>query len=351
MRLVSLDSLYRFVTFITQRLFQSIFVLFGLSILIFTIARVLPGDPARTALGARAPQEVVDRLRAEMHLDEPITVQYTFWLTDALRGDFGDSLVTRRAVTTDIAEFLPASLELVLFAGIITAVGGVVLGTISAQHKDTWIDNVIRILSYAGVVTPAFIFAIIFLLIFGLALDWLPSIGRLSEGIPKPPVVTGLITVDALLAGQFGTFWDAFQHLILPGVALSLGSLAQEARITRSTMADNLSKDYIAAERALGIPDRVVMTRFLLKPSLIPTVSIFALDFAANLANAFLVELIFNWPGLSRYGVNAMLRKDLNAITAVILILGVIFILVNIVVDLVVSALDPRIRLRTARSD
>ena len=236
-------------------------------------------------------------------------------------------------------------------AGVITAVGGVVLGTISAQHKDTWIDNVIRILSYAGVVTPAFIFAIVFLLIFGLALDWLPSIGRLSEGIPKPPVVTGMITVDALLAGQFSTFWDAFQHLIMPAVALALGSLAQEARITRSTMADNLTKDYIAAERALGIPDRVVMTRFLLKPSLIPTVSIFALDFAANLANAFLVELIFNWPGLSRYGVNAMLRKDLNAITAVILILGVIFIIMNILVDLVVSALDPRIRLRAARSD
>jgi len=351
MRLVSLDSLFRFFTFITRRLFQSIFVLFGLSILIFTIARVLPGDPARTALGARAPQEVIDRLRAEMHLDDPITVQYTYWLTDALHGDFGDSLVTRRSVTTDIAEFLPASLELVLFAGIITAIGGVVLGTVSAQHKDTWIDNLIRILSYAGVVTPAFIFAIVFLLIFGLALDWLPSIGRLSEGIPKPPAITGMITVDALLSGQFATFWDALQHLIMPAVALSLGSLAQEARITRSTMADNLTKDYIAAERALGIPDRVVMTRFLLKPSLIPTVSIFALDFAANLANAFLVELIFNWPGLSRYGVNAMLRKDLNAITAVILILGIIFIVMNILVDLVVSALDPRIRLRTARSD
>ncbi|MCA9906686.1 MAG: ABC transporter permease, partial [Anaerolineae bacterium] len=192
MRPVNLDSLFRFITFITRRLFQSIFVLFGLSILIFTIARVLPGDPARTALGARAPQEVVDRLRAEMHLDEPITLQYVYWLTNALRGDFGDSLVTRRSVTDDIVEFLPASLELVLFAGVITAVGGVVLGTISAQHKDTWIDNVIRILSYAGVVTPAFIFAIVFLLIFGLALDWLPSIGRLSEGIPKPPVVTGM---------------------------------------------------------------------------------------------------------------------------------------------------------------
>jgi peptide/nickel transport system permease protein len=351
MKPFNLDELRRLLTFVVQRLFQAIFVLLGLSILIFIIARVLPGDPARTALGARAPQEVVDRLRDEMHLNEPLTVQYYYWLTNALRGDLGNSLVTRRSVTTDIAEFLPASLELVIFAGIITGVGGILLGTLSARHKDTWIDNVIRLISYIGVVTPAFIFAIVFLLVFGLALDWLPSIGRLTEGVPKPPLVTGFLTVDALLAGQFSTFGDAFTHLIMPGVALALGSMAQEARITRSSMADNLTKDYIAAERALGIPDRLVMGRFLLKPSLIPTVSIFALDFAANLANAFLVELIFNWPGLSRYGVNAMLRKDLNAIIAVILILGVIFVVMNIFVDLIVGGLDPRIRLRAARSD
>jgi peptide/nickel transport system permease protein len=159
------------------------------------------------------------------------------------------------------------------------------------------------------------------------------------------------MTVDALLAGQFATFWDALIHLIMPALSLAMGSLAQEARITRSTMSDNLTKDYIAAERALGIPERIVMGRFLLKPSLIPTISIFGLDFAAGLSNAFLVELIFNWPGLSRYGMNAMLRKDLNAISAVILILGVTFITVNIVVDLVVGLLDPRIHLRAARSD
>jgi peptide/nickel transport system permease protein len=201
------------------------------------------------------------------------------------------------------------------------------------------------------VVTPSFVFAILFLLLFGFVLDWLPTIGRLSEGVPRPPTITGLMTIDALLAGQLLTFWDALKHLIMPALALAMGSMAQEARITRATMSDNLTKDYIAAERALGIPERMVMGRFLLKPSLIPTVSIFGLDFAANLSNAFLVELIFNWPGLSRYGVNAMLRKDLNAISAVILILGVTFITVNIVVDLVVGALDPRIRLRAARSE
>lgn len=341
----------RLLTFLIRRIFQSIFVLFGLSILIFVIARVLPGDPARTALGARAPQWVVDRLREDMHLNEPLYVQYGFWLRNAMEGDLGISLFTRRNVADDIVEFFPASIELVLLAGFISGAAGIGLGTLSARHKDKWVDNVIRVFSYAGVVTPAFVFAILFLLLFGLVLDWLPAIGRLSEGVPKPPTVTGLMTVDALLAGQFATFWDALKHLIMPALALAMGALAQEARITRSTMSDNLTKDYIAAERALGIPERIVMGRFLLKPSLIPTISIFGLDFAAGLSNAFLVELIFNWPGLSRYGMNAMLRKDLNAISAVILILGVTFITVNIVVDLVVGVLDPRIRLRAARSD
>jgi len=340
-----------FLLFFGRRIFQSIFVLLGLSILIFIIARIMPGDPARVAVGARAPDWVVENLREQMHLNDPLPVQYGYWLRDALRGDFGISLFTRRNVAEDVREFLPASLELVFISGIIAGVAGISLGAISARFKDTWIDNLLRVFSYFGVVTPAFVFAILFLLLFGLALKWLPPIGRLSDGIPKPPMITGMITFDALLAGQFATFWDAFKHLLMPALALAMGALAQEARITRSSMADNLSKDYIAAERALGIPERVIMGRFLLKPSLIPTISVFALDFAAGLSNAVLVELIFNWPGLSRYGMNAMLRKDLNAISAVILILGITFTIANIIVDLVVGGLDPRIRLSAGRSE
>lgn len=340
-----------FLLFIGRRIFQSIFVLLGLSILIFIIARIMPGDPARVAVGARAPQWVVENLREQMHLNDPLYVQYGYWLRDALRGDFGISLFTRRNVAEDVREFLPASLELVFVSGIMAGVAGISLGAISARFKDTWVDNLLRVFSYFGVVTPSFVFAILFLLLFGLALKWLPPIGRLSDGIPKPPMITGMITFDALLAGQFATFWDAFKHLLMPALALAMGALAQEARITRSSMADNLSKDYIAAERALGIPERVIMGRFLLKPSLIPTISVFALDFASGLSNAFLVELIFNWPGLSRYGMNAMLRKDLNAISAVILILGITFTIANIIVDLVVGGLDPRIRLSAGRSE
>lgn len=341
----------RFLGFLSRRFVHSIFVLWGLSIVIFVISRIMPGDPARMAVGARAPQWVVDDLRTQMRLDEPLYVQYVYWLRDALQGDFGISLVTRRPVADDIKEFFPATLELALIAGVIMGVGGILLGTFSARHKDKWPDNVVRIISYLGVVTPAFVFAILFLLLFGMALEWMPTMGRLSPHIPRPPRVTGLMTVDALLAGQVNTFLDASWHLVLPALALAMGGLAQEARITRSTMSDNLSKDYIASARSLGIPDRVISRRFLLKPSLIPTISILALDFAATMSNAFLVEMIFNWPGISRYGINAMLRKDLNAIAAVILILGIVFVVVNIGVDVVVARLDPRIGLATGRGE
>ncbi len=339
------------VSFLVRRIIYSAFVLLGLSIVIFTIARVMPGDPARMAVGERAPQWVVDRLREQMHLNDPLMVQYGYWLADAVRGDFGLSLVTQRPVTSDVVEFFPASLELVLFSGLLSAVGGIGLGTLSARYKDTWGDNVVRLFSYFGIVTPSFVFAILFVLLFGWILNWFPVIGRLSEQVKAPPMVTGLMTVDALLAGQIGTFLDAVKHLVLPALALAMGSIAQEARITRSTMADNMSKDYIASARALGIPERSVMGRFLLKPSLIPTVSILGLDIASTFSIAFLVELIFNWPGLARYGMSSMLHKDLNSISAVILVLGAVFVIVNIMVDIIVAQLDPRIRLSAARSE
>jgi peptide/nickel transport system permease protein len=326
-------------------------VLLGLSIVIFVIARVMPGDAARMAVGARAPQWVVDRIREHMHLNDPLPVQYYYWLRGAVQGDFGLSLVTQRPVTTDIKEFFPASLELVLFSGVMAAVGGIGLGIVAARYKDTWVDNAVRVISYAGIVTPSFVFAILFVLLFGFALKWFPIIGRVSEQTVAPPLRTGMVTVDALLSGRFDVFLDALRHMVLPALALAMGSIAQEARITRSSMADNLTKDYIAAARALGIAERSVMGKFLLKPSLIPTVSILGLDIAATFSIAFLVELIFNWPGLGRYGMTSMLHKDLNAISAVILVFGAAFVSINILVDIIVAWLDPRIRLRATRSE
>jgi len=337
------------VRFLVKRLAFSVFVLLGLSILIFTISRVLPGDPVRMALGSRAPEWAVENMRREMHLDEPFYKQYVFWLSGAVRGDLGLSLVTRRAVSKDIREFVPATVELGVFAALIMAVFGILFGAIAGRFRNTWIDNVIRVFSYIGVVTPSFVFAILFVLLFGYVLEILPTIGRISPWIARPPTVTGLMTLDALISGNFAALGDALLHLILPALSLALGPLAQEARIARSSISDNQTKDYIASAKGFGIPGRVIMFKYLLKPSLIPTVSIMGLDFAGIIANAFLVELIFNWPGFSRYGINAMLNKDLNAVAAVVMVLGLIFVLVNIAVDLIVAWLDPRIRLGAER--
>ena len=339
----------RTIKFIVKRLVYSVFVLVGLSILIFVIARVMPGHPARMALGARAPEWAVERLREEMHLNESLYVQYYYWAKEALHGDFGMSLVTRRSVANDIKEFLPASLELALYAGIFMGIIGITLGTISGWYSNTWIDNLVRVISYIGIVTPSFVFAIFFVLIFSYVLEIFPTMGRIAPDLIPPPRITGMITLDALITGNFAIFLDALKHLFLPAISLAMGPLAQEARITRSSITDNVKKDYIAAERSCGISERTIMIKYLLKPSLIPTISIYGLDFASLLGNAFLIELIFNWPGLSRYGMNAMLRKDLNAMTAIILVFGLVFVIVNIIVDIIVEYLDPRIRLGVER--
>jgi peptide/nickel transport system permease protein len=336
--------------FILRRLALSIFVLFGLSIVIFIIARIVPGNPARMALGPRAPVEVVERLSKQMHLDRPLPEQYVLWLWGVLHGDLGDSLYTRRPVLQDIVEFFPATLELVAVTALFIAVAGITLGVLSARFANTWFDNLVRILSYLGIVTPGFAWAVIFMLLFGFVWKVFPTIGRLSEGLIPPPLVTGLMTVDSLIAGRPGLFWDALSHLILPAAALAMGPMSQAARITRSSMAENQNKDYISSMIAYGVPARVVTTKYLLKPSLIPTTTVMALDIAATFGMAFLVELIFSYPGLSRYGIQTMLNKDVNAIVGVVMVLGLVFVTINIVVDVIVAYLDPRIRLLGKRS-
>lgn len=331
--------------FLARRLFQGIFVLIGVSILIFVIARIVPGDPARLALGPRATQEAVDALSREMHLDESLPKQYLYWISGVIKGDFGKSVNTMRPVAEDVKEFFPATIELVLFSGVILVVLSIVLGLLSARHQDTWVDGLIRLTSYAGIAIPSFVVAIIFLLIFGSYWKVIPVLGRLSYGVSAPKEVTGLILIDSILAGNGKTFIDGFLHLILPSLSLCIIGTMQGARILRSSLIDNKSKEYISVVRGYGIPEKVITRKFLLKPSLIPVVTIIGLSLATLLGNAFLVEKIFNWPGLSSYGVNAMLTKDLNAISAVIIIIGLVFLIVNIVVDLILAILDPRVRL------
>lgn len=320
-------------------------VLVGLSMLIFVIARIIPGDPARLALGPRAPVETVQKLKQEMNLDKPIYIQYVLWAKGVLQGDFGKSLITRRSISKDIREFLPATLELVIISALLIVVVGILLGILSTRCSDTWLDGVIRIFSYLGIATPAFVWAIILMLLFVYLFPIFPTSGRLSTNIIGLKLITGMYTIDGLLSGSLNIAKDAFMHLVLPAVALCLGGIAQTARITRSSMTENMGKDYILAQKVYGIPERVIFFKYLLKPSLIPTVSIMGLDIAVLFGNAFLVELLFNFPGISRYGIQAILNKDINAISAVVIILGLVFILVNIIVDIVVAFLDPRIRL------
>jgi peptide/nickel transport system permease protein len=331
--------------FILRRLAISIFVLFGLSILIFLIARIVPGDPARMALGPRAPVAVVERLRQQMHLDKPLLQQYGLWLWEVAHGNLGDSLVTRRPVKQDIREFFPATLELVGLTAVFIIVAGISLGVISARYANTWFDNVVRLFSYLGIVTPAFAWAVILMLLFGFVWHIFPTYGRLTSGVIPPSTITGMYTVDSLLSGRFDLFWDAFMHLILPAIALALPPMSQAARITRSSMADNQNKDCIASMIAYGVPNRVVIGKYLLKPSLISPITVMALDIAATFGYAFMVEKIFGYPGLARYGIQVMLNKDVNAIVGVVMVLGVVFITLNIVVDIIVAYLDPRIRL------
>jgi peptide/nickel transport system permease protein len=331
--------------FISKRLLQGIFVLLGTSILIFVIARVVPGDVANIALGARASKEAKEQLRQEMNLNDPLPIQYIKWLGDALHGDLGMSFKTKRPVLDDIKQFLPATLELILVSGTFIIIGTFSLGLLAGRYKNTWIDGLIRIFSYIGIAVPAFVVGILLVYIFAYRVPIIPVLSRLSAGITPPPHITGLYVLDSILTANFTTAWDAFLHLLLPAFALALGPMVQDARVLRSTLVDNSSKEYMAVSASYGLPEGLLSRKYLLKPSAGAAVTVMGLDLSALLGQAFLVELIFNWPGLSRYGMNAMLFKDLNAICAVVLIISVMYFFVNLLVDIIVAGLDPRVRL------
>lgn len=331
--------------YIIKRLFQGVFVLLGVSIVIFALSRIIPGDPARLALGQRASQEAVDTLAKQMYLDRPLPVQYCLWFRDVMKGDFGISLTTRRSVTDDMKQLLPATLELIFWSALIMVAGSLFLGRMSAKHRDGILDGSIRVLSYVGIAVPSFVIAIILLMIFGNLWKVIPTLGRLSPGLAAPNTITGFYVLDALIQGQFSTAWDAFLHLLLPAFALSLGGMFQDARLTRSALTDNMGKEYMCVSRSYGLPEKVLMNRYLFKPSSTSVITVMGMDIAVMLGNAFLVESVFNWPGFSKYGANAMMTKDLNSICAVVLVIGFTFMVINLLVDIINAMVDPRIRL------
>lgn len=336
--------------FVLRRLMWSVVVLVGLSIVIFLIARVVPGDPARIALGPLATQEQVAALRTEMGLDRPLPVQYARYAGGLVRGDLGRSLLTQRSVNADVRQSFPATLELVLWTLVFAIAVGLPLGVFAGRYKDSLFDNLGRFVALFGVVTPAFFIALLLQLLVGYVFRVLPVSGRIDPTLEFTAGATGLLTIDSLLAGRLDVWWDAVRHLVLPTLALSAATIGQIARLTRSSMIDVSRKDYIEAARAFGIPNRITTFTYMLRPSFIPTLTVLGLEFASLLGNAFLVEMVFGWPGMASYGVRAILQNDFNAVMGVVMVTGVFFVLINLVVDVALGYVDPRIRIRGARA-
>lgn len=326
-----------------QRIAYMGVVLVGISVLIFLLTRVMPGDPARLALGPEASQQQVDKLRHELKLDRPIYEQYYYFVINLLHGKFGRSLVTHREVSKDLIQRYPATVELVLFSMAIAIIIGIPLGVISALYKDNLIDYFSRVMAFSGVSFPRFWIGIMLQLWIAYKLGILPVTGRISG--PAPPHITGLYLLDSLIALDFGAFADSFLHIILPAVTLALSPLAQITRLVRANMIEQLRKDYTIVSRTIGMPDILNIYKYMLKNAFSATLTTIGLLFGWMLGNAFLVEQVFSWPGIARYGVNSVLRNDFNAIVGVTLIIGLGYVVINFIVDLLYGVLDPRIRL------
>ncbi len=321
------------------------FILLGLSVVIFTVARVVPGDPARMALGPLATNEQVAQLQEEMGFSKPAVVQYFDYIGGVLRGNLGKSLLTSRAVADDIAQALPATLELVLFTLFLIAVLAVPLGVLAARRHNSWIDNASRLVSLLGVVTPGFVFAILLQLLVS-HFHFFPLTGRLSTDIRFTPDITHLALVDSLLKGRFDAFADALSHIFLPALALSAAGIGQIMRITRSSMLDVARRDHVETLRSFGVPDYVITLKYMLRLAAVAPLTILGLEFASLIGNAFIVEMVFAWPGIASYGLRAILSKDINAVMAVVLTSGLFFVVANLIVDLLVGLIDPRLRAR-----
>lgn len=332
--------------FILRRLILLIPLLFGVTLVAFIISQAIPSDPVNAALGqnAVADEEIVAAFRAKWGLDQPPHIQYLTYIANLFQGDMGQSISTRRPVTEDLGRYLPATIELATCAIILAVLIGVPFGIISAIRRNTWLDQVSRVLSLIGVSAPVFWLALLGLLIFYSRLRWLPGPGRLDIGLEPPIPMTGLFTVDALLMGDVDLFLNALSHLILPSVVLAAYSLGLITRVTRSAMLDVLGQDYIRTARAKGLHEATVTLRHIVPNALIPTVTVLGLSYGNLLTGAVLTETIFSWPGIGQYAFQASISLDFPAIMGVTMLIAFVFIFVNLVVDITYVFLDPRLQ-------
>ncbi len=333
------------VQFITRRLLWLIPVVLGMTVITFTLTNLVPADPIRAIAGSNARPEQVENLRREWGMDKPLPQQYLTYLANLIRGNLGISIHSRRPVVQDIKEYFPATLELTMAAVILMVVGGIPLGVLSAVRQGRLIDHINRIISIGGIAMPIFFLGLLFQLIFYRWLNWLPAQGRIDFLIPPPSHFTGMYVIDSIVSANWRALGSSLEHLVLPALTLALGSLAMISRMVRASMLEVLGCDYIRTARAKGLGERQVIYRHALRNAMIPMVTILALQIGLLLGGAFLVEIIFSWPGIGLYAVRSMLAVDFPAIMGVTLLLVIIYVLINLLADLIYGVLNPCIRL------
>ncbi|MBW7881794.1 MAG: ABC transporter permease [Caldilineaceae bacterium] len=332
--------------YILRRLVLAIPLLIGITLLAFAISHAVPADPLTANLGQKAMSDpkIVAAFRAEWGLDRPVHEQYLIYLRNLLQGDLGRSIKSRRPVMEDLAAYLPATIELATTAILLGVTVGMGLGLLSSLWRNSWLDHVARFISLLGVSVPVFWLALIALYIFYARLGWVAGPGRLDVGIPPPPRVTGMLTIDTLLAGNWAAFQNALAHLLLPSLVLASYTTGLITRVTRSSMLEVLSQEYIRTAHAKGLSSRTVVLRHALRNALIPLVTVIGFSYGNLLAGAVLTETIFAWPGIGQYAYRASTSLDFPAIMGVSMVIALIFVITNLIVDVLYHVLDPRLR-------
>ena len=319
--------------------------LFGLTVLTFLIGRVMPVDPVIAAVGDNAPEDVILRVRAEMGLDQPIPVQFLHYLYQLAHGDFGMSVLTKNPVATDIVRFFPATFELATAALILAALIGIPLGVWAAVRQGTFTDQAIRVVCLAGHSVPVFMLSLISLLIFYSWLDLAPGPGRqdiIFDGMIDP--VTGILTIDTLLAGDFDAFKDALAHMAQPVIILAYFSMAYIARMTRAFMIDALKGEYVITARAKGLSLTKVIWGHAFPTVAVQLVTVMALTYAGLLEGAVVTETVFSWPGIGQYLTVSLMNADMNPVVGTTLLIGLIYVGLNLIADILYRVLDPRVQ-------
>lgn len=329
--------------YIAKRLAQAIPVLLGVSILVFLIMRVFSADPAPVVLGQHATVEAMEAWREANGLNDPLIVQYFAFLTGALTGNLGESYYTHTPVTQELMSRFPATIELAVVAILIAALVGVALGVLSAVRKNTAIDGISMVFALIGVSMPIFWLGILLIILFSGVLHILPSGGRIDP-LLAPVGGTGLYLLDTLLAGDFEAFADAASHIVLPALALSMYSMAVITRMTRSSMLETLGEDYVRTAHAKGLRRGRVNRHHALRCAMLPVTTVIGLQLGSLLGGAMLTETVFAWPGMGKYVVECILKSDFPVVQGAVLLIGAIFIVINLVVDVVYAYLDPRIK-------